>query len=127
MDVRRIVLLVVMAMVGAGCGSSGLHSTTHVYSVGQVEAAFAAHGIQLHKVERHPSQAVALDGSFGRSHYPIFVHVAATVRLANPFRMFPSLRLSRGPITGRRHGNVVLIFRMNVPTGAIDAALADLH
>ena len=124
---RWIVLVVVVVLAGAGCGSSGSHSATHVYSVRQVEAAFAAHGIQLHKVERHPPQAVALGGSFGRSHFPVDVYVAPTVRLANPFRMFPSLKFSRGPITGRRHGNVVLIFRMGVPRGPIDAALADLH
>jgi hypothetical protein len=45
----------------AGCGSSrlslppnGFHSPTHQYSVRQVEAAFAAHGIPLHKRELQP-------------------------------------------------------------------------
>jgi hypothetical protein len=120
-------LLLVVVLVVAGCGSSGFHSATRVYSVNQVEAAFAAHGIKLHKVERHPPRAVALDGNFGRSHFPVGMYVAASVRSANPVRMFPSLQASLGPITGRRQGNVVLIYRFGIPTGPIQAALADLH
>jgi hypothetical protein len=41
--------------------------------------------------------------------------------------MFPSLQALRGPIAGRHHGNVLLIYRFGIPTGPIQAALADLH
>jgi hypothetical protein len=61
----------------AGCGSSrlslpsnGFHSATHEYSVRQVEAAFAAHGIQLHKrnLEQHvqPNVVFLIGGSGAR-------------------------------------------------------------
>jgi hypothetical protein len=126
---RRVSLLLVALLTAAtlaGCGSSRFHSATRVYSVQQVDASFAAHGITLHEVEPHPSQVVALSSSFG-SHFPISVYVAPTVRLADPFRMFPSLKYSLGPIIERKHGNVVLVFRLGVPTGPIDAALADLR
>jgi hypothetical protein len=58
----RTSLAIGVVVVLAGCGSSrlslppnGFHSPTHQYSVRQVEAAFSAHGIQLHE-RKLPSQ-----------------------------------------------------------------------
>ena len=125
---RAAALLLLVALLGAGCGSSGFHSATHVYTVHQVQAAFAAHGIKLRKLSRHPPRAVALDGKFGRqSDFWVAVYVTATRRLANPFRLFPQAAESRGPITDRNHGNVLLVYRFGTPTQQIQAALADLH
>ena len=119
-------LVVVVILVGAGCGSSGFHSATHAYSVRQVEAAFAAHGIKLRKPQRQPvSGVVALDGT-QRDGAHLGVLVAATVRLANPTRLVPSLVNSRGPRVPRKHGNVVVV-ALPGSTVSVNAALADLH
>ena len=126
MAARWIVPLVVVIIVGAGCGSSGVHSATHVYSVQQVEAAFAAHGIKLRKAQRQPlSRVVALDGT-QRDGAQLGVLVAATVRLANPTRLVPGLVNSRGPRAPRKHGNAVVV-ALPSSTVAVNAALADLH
>jgi hypothetical protein len=74
----RIALAAGVVGVLAGCGSSrlslppnGFHSATHQYSVKQVEAAFAAHGIQLHKRELdpqvQPNVAFLIGGSGARA------------------------------------------------------------
>ena len=48
-------LALVVALL-SGCGSSGFHSATHDYSVHQVQAAFAAHGIELRRTEAGAAQ-----------------------------------------------------------------------
>jgi hypothetical protein len=107
--------------------SHGFHSATRVYSVQQVEAAFSAHGIKLRKANKQLPKVVVLGGRVGRAYGYVNVYVAATVHLANPFRIVPWLAESRGPIRGGRHGNVVLIFKNPTPSAPITAALADLH
>ena len=114
-------LALVVALL-SGCGSSGFHSATHDYSVHQVQAAFAAHGIELRRTEKQEQRrAVAL-----RS-VEVGVYVAATVPLAKPTRLIPHYRLLLGPIVVRKHGNVLVVFNNSTPTRPIEAALADLH
>ena len=114
-------LALIVALL-SGCGSSGFHSATHDYSVHQVQAAFAAHGIELRRAEKQGRRrAVAL--SSGR----VGVYVAATVPLAKPTRLIPHYRDLFGPIAVRKHGNVLVVFKNSTPTRPIEAALADLH
>jgi hypothetical protein len=106
----------------SGCGSSGFHSATHDYSVHQVQAAFAAHGMELRRTERkEQSRIVALSSD------KVGVYVAPTVPLAKPSRVIPHYSFLLGPITVRKHGNVLVVFKSMTPTRPIDAALADLH
>ena len=113
----------------SGCGSSGFHSATHEYSVHQVEAAFAAHGIELRRTgielrraEKPEERRVVALGSD-----KVGVYVAATVPLAKPSRLIPHYKALLGPIVARKHGNVLVVFKIFTPTRSIDAALADLH
>jgi hypothetical protein len=128
--VRRIVslvVLVVLVVLGAGCGSSGFHSATHVYSVHQVEAAFRAHGVELRKAKKQLRKVVVLGGGVGRGRGYVNVYVARIARLAEPFRLIPGLAQSRGPVVARKHGNVVLLFKNNTPAEPLRGALEDLH
>jgi hypothetical protein len=106
----------------SGCGSSGFHSATHDYSVHQVEAAFAAHGIELRRAKKQEQGKVIALGSD-----KVGVYVAATVPLAKPTHVIPKLKASLGPVVVRKHGNVLVVFKNVTPTRPIDAALADLH
>lgn len=114
--------VVVVISVGAGCGSSGFHSATHVYSVHQVETAFAGHGIELQEAETQgPAKVVVLDGERE------IVYVAATVPSARPNRLIPDLVNSRGPFSAHQHGNVLVVAHIGGWWNAINGALADLH
>ena len=114
--------LAVLVALLSGCGSSGFHSATHRYSVHQVEAAFAAHGIKLRRSEKQEQRkAIALGSD------KVGVYIAATVPGAKPSRVIPDFGRLFGPISMRKHGNVLVVFKNFTPTRPIDAALAELH
>ena len=114
--------LALAAVLLSGCGSSGFHSATHEYSVHQVEAAFAAHGLDLQRTEKQEQRRVVALVSD-----KVGVDVAATVPLAKPSRLIPHYKRLFGPIVVRKHGNVLVVFKNTTPTRPIDAALAELH
>jgi hypothetical protein len=97
-----------MAIGLSGCGSSPRRS----YSVGQVESAFAAHGITLRERRRTTGEVVSLVGRGG---------VRVLVVLGAPNWSFGW--------TGERpldRGNLV-VFRPPAYTQAVSGALQDLH
>ena len=113
-----------------GCGSSGFHSATHTYSVDQIKAVFAAHGVTLQKVERHPPGTVELTASVGNPPFPTDVYIAPSVRAAKRSPWSRTLRQagnSPAPISFQRHGNIVLMQAQWVVPAPVQAALADLH
>jgi hypothetical protein len=109
--------------VVAGCGSSqlslppgGFHSATHQYSVRQVEAAFAAHGIRLHKAARQFYNVTDLRSGSG----PHAVFVA--VRTGGTTGAYPIPI----PVHSKTlHGNVTVVWLSR--GAAVSAALDELH
>jgi hypothetical protein len=70
---RRVIAVLAVAFVAAGCGAASRHSTTGVarqrYTLQQVKAAFAAEGIPLDKMlrtrRRHEQATVLGPGYVG--------------------------------------------------------------
>ena len=133
MKVRLVrIALAAGVVVLAGCGSSrlslppnGFHSPTHKYSVKQVEAAFAAHGIQLHKRDVPPQiqpNVVFLISGKGARVVSVWVengptgHGLVTIPIAKKY--WPRLNKTS-------HGNVGVgwVSRSN----AVYASLHELH
>jgi hypothetical protein len=128
----RIALAAGVVVVLAGCGTSrlslpsnGFHSPAHQYSVRQVEATFAAHGIQLHK-QHVPSQiqpnVVYLISGKGARAVSVWVtrgptgHGLVPIPIAK--RYWPRLNKTL-------HGNVGVGWVSK--NKAVDASLHDLH
>jgi hypothetical protein len=107
----------------AGCGSSrlsvptnGFRSATHHYSVGEVEAAFAKHGIALHKASQQFPDAVSLiSGSGSRA---VFVSV-----LIHPTTAAYPIPI---PVEQKTlHGNLTVAWSLR--DNAVSASLGELH
>jgi len=107
----------------AGCGSSrtsvppnGFHSATHHYSVREVEAAFAKHGIPLHKAsQQFPDVAPLISGSGSRA---VFVSV-----LIHPTTAAYPIPI---PVEQKTlHGNVTVAW--SARDDAVYASLHELH
>jgi hypothetical protein len=112
-----MVLPLVGVVTAAGCGSSGFHSATHHYSVDQVEAAFAAHGIELRKDTQQKVPAyVALRSD----------KISVTVVRGSKRSGVPMVDLGFGPNAAIRHGNVLVIYQP-AQKAPVTAALAALH
>jgi hypothetical protein len=116
----------------AGCGSSrlslppnGFHSPTHQYSVKEVEAAFAAHGIQLHKQEvdqQIQPNVIFLIGGSGAGVVSVWVKNGPTGPGLVPI---PLAKKYLPRLNKTSHGNVGVgwVSRSN----AVDASLRELH
>jgi len=89
----------------------------HRYSVGQVEAAFASQGVQLHKAAKQVPGVVVL--RYGRR--PHFITVGVRTRAGQLGRVYFS---RRAHVT--RRGNVVAISDAG-DLAAVRSALAQLH
>jgi hypothetical protein len=147
--------LAAASVVGVlGCGGAGKHAHTkpissfssqcdncvHRYTVKQVETAFAAQGIRLHKATRQPiSGFVALQGGQKPHLVTTLVRLSAT-KTKRP-RLSHSLRLDRKHLgndfafiaepSGRdyriqRAGNVIVSFDPS-HAQSVTAALARFH
>jgi hypothetical protein len=114
---QALVLLLAVVVIATGCGSSGFHSATHHYSVDQVEAAFAAHGIELRKEaqQRVPAYVVLRSDK-----------VLVTVVRTPKANRLPLTDLGFGPDTATHHGNVLVIYKP-AQRAPVTAALAALH
>lgn len=107
----------------AGCGSSrlslprnGFHSSTGQYSVQQVEAAFAAHGIRLHKASQQFPDVTALMSGHGRRAIYVAVETHAT----------PGTYPIPIPVQNKtHHGNVTVVWLAHGTE--VRASLHELH
>lgn len=121
---RSVLWIGVVAGVAAmtGCGTSrltvppnGFHSATHNYSVGQVEAAFAAHGIQLHEAAK-PFHVTDLMSGTG----PGRVFVAVETGFTTGMYLIPI------PVKHKtHHGNLTVVWLLR--GSAVSASLNELH
>lgn len=133
MKASRVKIALAAGVIGAlaGCGSSrlslppnGFHSPTHEYTVRQVEAAFAGHGVQLHKraLQVQSSTVAFLIG--GRGAHVVSVWVMGghpghgIVPSGIPKKYWPTVQK-------RFHGNVGVIWVSN--GSAVQASLHELH
>jgi len=128
----RFALAAGVVVVLAGCGSSrlslppnGFHFPTHQYSVRQVEAAFAAHGIPLHKRElqrnTQPNVTFLISGN-GARVVSVWVENGPTGHGLVP----PGISEKYWPrLTKMFHGNIGVEW---VSRGkAVNASLHELH
>jgi hypothetical protein len=111
-----LALASLLILAASGGSSRRFHSATHYYSVHQVEAAFAEHGIALRRA--------------ARQYFPGFVHlgngkVLVTVRVAKGARRLARLPLG-WPSRADKHGNLLVVYK-EPQTMSVYAALADLH
>ena len=105
----------------SGCGVS-FHSSRHHYTVRQVEAAFAAHGVDLHTGLR---QALPGFVEFQYGRRPHFVTLAIYTRRV-PERIKAFRRPTGGHVRFRRRANV-LAFSDPGDFAAVKSALAELR
>ena len=119
----RIALSAGVVAALAACGSSrlslppnGFHSTTHEYSVEQVEAAFGAHGIRLHKAATQFYNVTSLIS--GNRSRAVFV----AVRTGHTTGAYPIPI----PVENKTlHGNVTVVWLTR--DNAVSASLSELH
>ena len=122
---RSVLWIGVVAGTAAmtGCGTSrltappsGFRSAMHNYSVGQVETAFAAHGIQLHKVAKQPFHVTNLMSGTGADR--VFVAVETGVTTGAYLIPIPVKHKTH-------HGNVTAVWLSR--GSAVSASLNGLH
>jgi uncharacterized protein YceK len=120
-------LPVVALAITSGCGSSrtrpvGSHSATSHYTVKQVETAFAAQGVRLHRIDAPKSFGLVILRRPSES--PFIEALVRTPGTRPPDRVV----LNGGTLSfrTRTHRNVTVLYALSTaPT--VKAALAGLH
>jgi hypothetical protein len=106
-------------------GYAGFHSPNHHYSVGEVEAVFAGHGIQLHEVHRPKTYAKFMPVllRYGRGMNLVAV---AIVRPEPDNAEFFGARTGTPRPRITHHGDLIA-FYYSGHSAAVKSALAELH